>query len=123
MASSPTDGPAAATPSPVAFALRELITCWDQGYEALTRGDLDRVGALLDIAADHLDGSVSDQPDTPEEASLRGEALSAKGRLEHGMHSGLTGLREELVRARQGAKALKGYQQVHGHEPDVLRQA
>jgi len=121
MASSPTDG--APTPSPVAFALQELIACWDQGSEALAQGDLDRVAALLDTAADHLDGASNGQADTPREASLRQEALSARGRLEHGMRSGLTGLQEEMARTRQGAKALRGYQQVHGQLPDLLRQA
>lgn len=122
MASSPADSGVMATPSPVAFSLRELITCWDQGYEALVQGDLDRLAALLDVADDHLAGAVNVEPDTEAEAKLRVEAMSAKGRLEHGMRSGLVGLQEELARTRQGAKVLKGYQRAHAQEPDLLRQ-
>ena len=63
MGSSPTD-PTTASPSPVAFALQELIACWDQGYEALAQGDLDRVAALLEVADDHLAGTVNGAPDS-----------------------------------------------------------
>ena len=40
------------TASPVAFALQELTACWNQGYEALVRGDLERVQSLLELADD-----------------------------------------------------------------------
>jgi hypothetical protein len=95
--------------SPAAFALRELIACWDQGYEALARGDLERVEALLDIADDHLRSLPDPGGDGPLEAELRTEAVAARGRLEHGMHAGLTGLRTEIDRTRQGARVLQGY--------------
>jgi hypothetical protein len=112
MASSRTEPtPPTTTPSPVAFALQELIACWDQGYEALARGDLDRVTSLLDIADDHLANIGRPADDTPELAHLRNAAVSAKGRLEHGMRGGLAGLQEEMARTRQGAKVLKGYGQ------------
>ncbi len=96
------------------FALRETIACWDQAYEALVRGDLERVEALLEIAGENLEraaalGSTSALP--PE---LHAEATSARGRLEHAMHAGLQGLREELSRSRQGGKALRGYGQAQG---------
>lgn len=107
MASSPRD--AAATATPVAFALQELIACWDQGYEALVRGDLERVQALLDVADDHVARAGEGRSDSPAEAKLRGHAASARGRLEHGMKAGLTGLQDELARTRRGAKVLRGY--------------
>jgi hypothetical protein len=95
----------------VAFALQELIACWDQGYEALARGDLDRVASLLDIADDHLAAIGRPTDDDQELARLRNDAVSARGRLEHGMRTGLVGIQEELARTRQGAKVLKGYGQ------------
>jgi hypothetical protein len=113
MASSPADRgatpAAAAMPSATAFALQELIACWDQGYEALARGDLERVQALLDIADDHLRALPGHACDTATETALRAQAIAARGRLEHGMHSGLDGLQQELTRLRQGAKVLQGY--------------
>jgi hypothetical protein len=107
MASSPADAEGAATPR--GFALQELVACWNQGYEALTRGDLDTVEALLDVAQDHLSTAGDGNADSPAEQALRSEAMSARGRLEHGMRAGLDGLRDELSRARRGAKALRGY--------------
>jgi hypothetical protein len=105
MASSPAE-------TPRAFALQELIACWNQGYAALAQGNLEQVAALLDIAAEHLvDASRADDTrvDTPAEAALRQEATAAYGRLQYGMNAGLVGLQEELSRARVGAKALRGY--------------
>lgn len=107
MASSPTE-PGLSTASPRAFALGELIACWNQGYEALARGDLDGVAALIDLADESL-AQMTSGPDTPEEAALRGQALSARGRLEHGMRAGLQGLSTELATTRRGTKALRGY--------------
>lgn len=97
------------TATAVAFALQELIACWNQGYEALARGDLERVDALLAIAAEHVATAGTGTADTPTEAALRREATSAHGRLRHGMQAGLTGLQDELARARKGSKALRGY--------------
>jgi hypothetical protein len=122
MGSSPTE-PVTASPSPRAFALQELIACWDQGYEALAQGDLDRVAALLEVADDHLAGAMTGGTDSEVEARLRIEAMSAKGRLEHGMRSGLAGLQEELARSRQGAKVLRGYQVAHGATTRIVREA
>lgn len=107
MASFPADRQVA--DSPTAFALRELIACWDQGYEALARGDLDRVEDLLGIADDHLRSLPDHAGDGPIETGLRAEAVAARGRLEHGMRAGLDGLRAELDRTRQGARVLHGY--------------
>lgn len=95
--------------SPTAFNLRELIACWDQGYEALARGDLDRVEDLLGIADDHLRSLPDHGGDGPVETGLRAEAVAARGRLEHGMRAGLAGLQTELERTRQGARMLHGY--------------
>jgi len=106
MASSRAD---ATTALPVAFALQELIACWDQAYEALVRGDLDRVQSLLDVAGDHVARAGDGRTDSPGEARLRNDAASARGRLEHGMKAGLTGLQDELARTRRGARALRGY--------------
>ena len=47
-------------PSPKAFALQELTACWDQGYEALVRGDLDQLTALLEIADGHVSAASAD---------------------------------------------------------------
>ncbi len=102
-------GAAAAVDSPVAFALQEVTACWDQAYEALVRGDLERVGALMDIAGEHLAKVGSPADDGPEEARCRNEAVAARGRLEHGMHTGLGGLQDELARVRKGARTLQGY--------------
>ena len=111
MASSPADP----TANPKAFALRELAACWNQAYEAMAQGDLDRVSSLLDITADHLTVAGNGEGDDADEAQLRNDALTAKGRLEHGMHAGLQGMREELARARVGGRALRGYSQATPH--------
>lgn len=100
----------AATESPAVFALRELIACWDQGYEALARGDLERVEALMAIAGERLEAARLGH-DLPGELLL--EAASARARLEHGMRVGLDGLRDELARARHGERALRGYGSTH----------
>ncbi|MFM1870956.1 MAG: hypothetical protein RL398_378 [Planctomycetota bacterium] len=100
----------AATESPAVFALRELIVCWDQGYEALARGDLDRVDALMAIAEERLEAARRGG-DLPGDLLL--EAASARARLEHGMRAGLDGLRDELSRARHGERALRGYGSAH----------
>ena len=92
-----------------AFALQEVTACWDQGYEALARGDLERVAALIDIADDHLRQVGDPAGDDEVMAKLRSEAVAARGRLEHGMHLGLGGLRDELARVRKGARTLQGY--------------
>lgn len=109
MASSPADRDTATTPSPRAFALQEAIACWDQGYEALARGDLDGVNALLDIAGESVAAVADPTLDTPEEARLRDVARSSRGRLEHGMRAGLEALQAELAQTRRGTKALRGY--------------
>jgi hypothetical protein len=100
-----------ATPSPIVFALQELTACWNQGYEALARGDLDRLGALLDLADDHVLAAGDGRADGPDEARLRDEAMTARGRLDHGMRAGLAGVAEELAQTRRGAKVLRGYGQ------------
>lgn len=102
------------------FALRELIVCWDQAYEALTQGNLDRVANLLDVADEHV-AKVGDLATLP--PNLCNEAVSARGRLQHGMRAGLEGLSEELARARKGEKVLRGYgqaQRAAARDPGVL---
>jgi len=111
MASSPTSRPADAAPD-LAFALQEVTTCWDQGYEALTRGDLERVEALLAIADEHAAKFERADLGSRELAELHRKAQAARGRLEHAMKSGLTGLRAELRKVREGSRALSGYR--HG---------
>ncbi len=106
MASSPAD---AATPSARAFALQELIACWNQGYEALARGEVDRAQALLDVAEEHLAAAGDGLTDDATEAALRCEAISSQGRLAHAIRAGLDGIGEELGRTRRGGKALRGY--------------
>lgn len=116
--------PAETTATPKAFALQELTACWNQAYEALVRGDLDRVTALLDVADDHVAASGDGRPDTVDEQQLRATAMGAKGRLEHAMRAGLQGMREEMARARVGGKALRGYAQATPRIDDgVLRNA
>ena len=109
MASSPADRHPDVTASPRAFALQEAIACWDQGYEALTRGDLDGVSALLELADAHVAQVGDATSDTKAEARLRDTARSSRGRLEHGMKAGLEALGRELARTRRGAKVLRGY--------------
>ena len=109
MASSPTE-----LDSPVAFALQEVAVCWNQAYEALAQGDVDRLAALMAIAGDHVAVAGSGDGDSPAEAALRKEAQDAFGRVRHGIEVGLDGLAEELAKSRQGAKALKGYGNVGG---------
>jgi hypothetical protein len=106
MASSPAD---AATPSARAFALQELIACWDQGYEALVRGEVDRAQALLDVAEDHVATAGDGHGDNAHEAALRTSAASSRGRLEHAIRAGLDGVQQELGRTRRGGRALRGY--------------
>lgn len=113
MASSPADP----TATPKAFALRELAACWNQAYEAMAQGDLDRVSGLLDVADEHLAPAGDGRGDDAAEAALRNEALMAKARLEHGMTAGLQGMREEMARARVGGRALRGYAQATPHPP------
>ncbi|MBP8300225.1 MAG: hypothetical protein KA020_07690 [Planctomycetes bacterium] len=103
MASSP------ASPEAAAYRLGELTACWDQAYEALTQGDLERVTSLLDIAEEHLAGLPHASNDDPTMASQRQQAMAARGRLEHAMRVGLEGLGHELSRVRQGSKMLQGY--------------
>ena len=91
------------------FALQELTACWDQGYEALARGDLDRVASLMTLADDHLRALPPASDDSPVESKLRLAATAARGRLEHGMRSGLSAVREELIKVHQGVRALGGY--------------
>ncbi len=88
------------------FLLQELVACWDQAYEALSQADLDRAGALVDIADRHLQ-QLRGEDELP--ADLLQEASAARGRLEHGMRSGLAALQQEISRARKGEKALRGY--------------
>jgi hypothetical protein len=97
------------SPAEAAFALQELEVCWDQCYEALARGDLDRVAALLDVADEHLRDLPAPADDSAELAELRGRATAASGRLGHGMRAGLDGLRDEIGRARVGQKMLQSY--------------
>ena len=113
--------PAETTATPKAFALQELTACWNQAYEALVRGDLDRVTAMLDVADDHVASSGDGRHDTIDEQQLRATAMGAKGRLEHAMRAGLQGMREELARARVGGKALRGYAQATPQADDGLR--
>jgi hypothetical protein len=116
MASSPADP----TPTPKAFALRELAACWNQAYEAMAQGDLDRVASLLDVADDHLPPAGAGAGDDALESTLRNDALMAKARLEHGMQAGLPGMRDEMARARVGSRALRGYAQATGLTKDLL---
>ena len=80
MASSPADRER--TASPRAFAIQELIACWDQGYEALTRGDLARVSSLLEFADELLETAADPRRDTPEESELRQRALVVPDKAE-----------------------------------------
>ncbi|MBL8751064.1 MAG: hypothetical protein JNK78_18035 [Planctomycetes bacterium] len=97
------------TTASATFALQEVIACWNQGYEALAQGDIERVTALLEIAEDHLANAGAGEADTPEQANLRDQARAARGRLEHGVKAGLDAIRAELGQTRRGAKALRGY--------------
>lgn len=112
--------PAETTATPKAFALQELAACWNQAYEALVRGDLDRVTALLDVADEHVAAAGAGATDDAVEARLRATAMGAKGLLEHAMRAGLQGLRDELARARVGGKALRGYAQATPRGGDGL---
>jgi hypothetical protein len=103
MASSPANDEAAA------YLLGELTACWNQGYEALAQGDLERTAVLLDVAEGHLKSLQPASEDDATATGLRQEAMAARGRLEHGMRKGLDGLAEELVKVRQGSKVLQGY--------------
>lgn len=121
MASSRTETPAA-TASPTTFALQEVTACWNQGYEALVRGDLERVAALLEIAGDHLPNVGSGHDDNEVQAAHRRAAAQACGRLEHAMRAGLDGLQRELARTRHGGKALRGYADPTGAVGTRVRQ-
>lgn len=120
MASSRAESPTVA-PTSAAFALQELAACWDQGYEALARGDLERVAALLDLAQEHLAKAGDASHDSPRETALRSAAAAANGRLQHGMKAGLVALRDELARARTGGKALRGYGDSVARPSDGMR--
>ena len=98
-----------ASQSDVAFALQELIACWSQAHEAMTRGELDAVAGLLDQADVQLAAAGDGADDTPAEQKLRQQAATAYGVLQHAMKAGLKGIREELGKHRRGKKALRGY--------------
>ncbi|MFK7740470.1 MAG: hypothetical protein AB8H80_09100 [Planctomycetota bacterium] len=106
MASLPPD---TASDSEIAFALQELNACWSQAYEALCRGDLQAVHQLLEQADLHVRAAGPGRSDTNAEASLRKLAHAAYAVLQHGMQSGLDGIREELSQSRRGKKVLRGY--------------
>lgn len=107
----PDAGPQEAT----SFALQEVTACWNQAYEALTRGDLEAVAELLDLVDEQLAVATSNhQSESPTITGLRAEAAAARGRLEHGMRSGLDGLAAELAQTRRGARTLQGYRQAGG---------
>ena len=95
--------------STVEFALQELIACWDQSYEALARGDVDRVRALLEVADDHVVNAGNGAGDSPAAAQLRLAAATSRGRLEYGMRAGMSGVQDELAKHRVGSKVLRGY--------------
>lgn len=103
--------PAEPTQSPRAFALQELAACWHQGYEALTRGNVEHVDRLLALAGEHLLVAGDGADDCAIEAQLRREAAVAHDRLQRGIQSGLEAVQAELSRARAGGKALRGYGQ------------
>jgi len=95
--------------SSVAFALQELTACWNQAYEAMTRGGLQTVAGLLDQAEMQLAAAGDGQTDSAKDAALRSQAVSAHGRLRHAMRAGLDSIRDELGKTRRGQKALRGY--------------
>jgi hypothetical protein len=97
--------------SKTGFALQELAACWDQGFEALSRSDLEGVAALMEIAEGHLRDLPPANADSIVEQRLRNAAMAARGRLAHGLQSGLSAVRDELGKVRQGARALHGYKQ------------
>lgn len=119
MASSPPNlrdehADSAVAESAIGFALQEVAACWNQAHEAMSRGDLQSVTALLD-QADQLLPSVGDgNDDSPEEARWRQRAATTYGLLQHAMQAGLDGIRTELGHARRGAKALQGYVKAAG---------
>jgi len=120
MASSPHNeahsaGEAATTESSVGFALQELIACWSQAHEAMTRGDLQSVTALLNQADEHLRAAGDGSSDTAAEATQRQRATTAYNLLQHAMETGLTGLRKEIGQTRRGKKALNGYSKAAGN--------
>lgn len=100
---------ALANQSDVAFALQELIACWTQAHEAMSRGELDTVTGLMDQADVHVRGAGDGVGDSPEEVALRKRAATTYGLLQHAMKSGLDGIRKDLGKHRRGKKALRGY--------------
>lgn len=103
------DADAYATQSDVAFALHELIACWNQAHEAMARDDLDQVTGLLEQAESHARAAGDGADDTPDERKLRQQAATTFGLLQHAMKAGLEGIRKELGQQRRGKKALRGY--------------
>lgn len=108
------EGEAAATESSIGFALQELIACWSQAHEAMTRGDLTSVTLLLNQADEQLRMAGNGEDDTPEEATQRRRAATAFGLLQNAMETGLAGLRREIGQTRRGKKALRGYSNAAG---------
>lgn len=104
-------GTSAAAPADtsVGFALEELAACWSQAYEAIARGDLQCIDALLTQADIQVAAAGDGATDTPAEAELRKQAATAYGLLQHGMQTGLEGIRNELGQLRRGKKVLRGY--------------
>lgn len=88
--------------------LPQLTRAYDQAYEALAQGDVDRVQALVqrtgDLLAQLAGKSIA--------ADQRAEAAAAHGRLQGAMQKVKDATLEELAQVRHGQKVLHGYTQV-----------
>lgn len=96
-------------PSTGTDLLGQLTRAYDQAYEALAQGDVERVQSLLlhtDQLLNGFDAAAVAEP-------LRREALTALGRLQGAMQKVKDATREELAQVRHGARVLHGYAQSH----------
>lgn len=114
MPSSRAEEPGAAAPAPAAV-LRELAAGYDAALAALLQGDLEAVAdalgrgeALLAIPAAAADPGLDD---------LHRAATAAHGRLFGVLAALHARTRDELARARQGRRALRGYAAVSRRSP------
>lgn len=109
MPSRPSDAPTGSTD-----ALRQVTQLYDQAYEALARGDLDRVTALLLQSETMLQEAQQATIDPVTHA----RAIEAHGRLHAAMQRLHGEMGGELAQVRQGQRALRGYS---GHRGDIGR--
>ena len=100
------------SPTDTLTLMAEVGTLYDEAFAALTQGELDRIGHLLD----KLDGILVELADPdwngvdPLHATLAKKRLQEQhGRLTNGIEETMGAVRDELGRLRRNRNGLRGY--------------